>query len=59
MLKVFFVIFLFFIIPTKLYAETISTDVTVSADTDPAGSSKTITEEQETYSLNLGSKYTF
>ena len=43
MLKVFFAIFLFFIIPTKLYAETISTDITVSADTDPAGSSKTIT----------------
>ena len=45
MLKIFFVIFLFFIIPTKLYAETISTDITVSADTDPAGTRKTITED--------------
>ena len=46
MLKVFFYLFLFFfIILTKLYAETISTDITVSADTDPAGTSKTITED--------------
>ncbi len=45
MLKIFFIIFLFFIIPTKMYAETISTDITVSADTDPAGTRKTITED--------------
>jgi len=42
----FFYIFLFFFIfPTNLNAETISTDITVSADTDPAGTSKTITED--------------
>ena len=44
--KIFFYIFLlFFIFPTNLNAETISTDVTISADTDPAGTSKTITED--------------
>ena len=44
--KIFFYIFLlFFIFPTNLNAETISTDVTASADTDPAGTSKTITED--------------
>ena len=44
--KIFFYFFLFFFIfPTNLNAETISTDITVSADTDPAGTSKTITED--------------
>ena len=42
----FFYIFLFFFIfLTNLNAETISTDVTVSADTTPAGTRKTITED--------------
>ena len=44
--KIFFYFFLFFFIfPTNLNAETISTDIITSADTDPAGSSKTITED--------------
>ena len=43
--KFFFYIFFFFIFPANLNAETISTDITTSADTDPAGSSKTITED--------------
>ena len=44
--KIFFYIFLFFFIfLANLNAETISTDITTSADTDPAGSSKTITED--------------
>ena len=44
--KIFFYIFLFFFIfPANLNAETISTDIITSADTDPVGSSKTITED--------------
>ena len=44
--KIFFYIFLlFFIFSANLNAETISTDIITSADTDPAGSSKTITED--------------
>ena len=44
--KIFFYIFLFFFIfPANLNAETISTDIITSADTDPAGSSKIITED--------------
>jgi hypothetical protein len=41
----FYIFLLFFIFPINLNAETISTDVTVSADTTPAGTSKTITED--------------
>ena len=44
--KIFFYSFLFFFLfPINLNAETISTDIITSADTDPAGSSKTITED--------------
>ena len=46
MRKIFFCLFLpFFILSTNLNAETISTAVTTSADTDPAGTAKTITED--------------
>ena len=46
MRKIFFYLFLsFFILSTNLNAETISTAETTSADTDPAGTAKTITED--------------
>ena len=56
--KFFFYIFLFFFIfPTNLNAETISTDITVSADTDPAGTRKTITEDLTKHGFTLGKEY--